>query len=563
MRFYRMKLSSQINTMVISLLSVMSIIMAIVVYLQIEEGVKEGAISKAKSDLATSYALIDYMYPGPWKVENGRLYKGEVLINQNEGLEVIGRHTGDLYSVFLGNVRIATNVKNDGSRAIGTFVDSYVENEVLKQGKVYTGEADILGETFQAAYMPIKDDSGKVIGVWSVAASQEFVNSTIYSIMFVFLIILAVMIFVAIMATMLFTRKINNRLRVVTDAMEEAGKGNFTMNIEVNSEDEIGQLTRSYNAMKSNLADIIRQVRLTSEQVAASAEELMASAHQTTQAINQATQSLNQVALGAETTVNGAKESARAMEELALGVQKIAESSSIVSEESIQAANESERGNATLQNAVVQMNSIERSVNDSAMLTRQLGIRSQEIGKIAELITSIASQINLLALNASIEAARAGENGRGFTVVANEVRKLAVQSADSAHQIDALIKGIQQDSKESVTAMDRVIAEVQSGKELVHEAGKKFETILQAIQNVAHKIQEVSAITEEISASSEEIAASVDETAKISEEASVNTQSIAAASEEQLASMDNISSSADSLSKMAQELEQLIMKFKI
>ena len=129
------------------------------------------------------------------------------------------------------------------------------------------------------------------------------------------------------------------------------------------------------------------------------------------------------------------------------------------------------------------------------------------------LITTVASQINLLALNAAIEAARAGENGRGFAVVANEVRKLAEQSAESAHQIDALIKGIQEDSKQSVTSMDKVIREVQSGKELVHDAGNTFQMILHAIQHVAHKIQEVSAITEEISASSEEIAASVDETA--------------------------------------------------
>ncbi|HBI05263.1 MAG TPA: methyl-accepting chemotaxis protein [Paenibacillaceae bacterium] len=563
MRFHRMKLGSQVNTMVITLLIVMSSIMATVVYFQIDEGVKQGAVNKAKSDLAQSYAMIEHVYPGEWNVKEGKLYKGNVIINQNEGLESIANLSGDLYSAFLGNARVATNVKNDGSKAVGTYIDTHVEDIVLKKGEIYTGEADILGESYQAAYMPIKDQSGKIIGIWSVATTQEFVNNTITSVMFVFLIILSVMILVAIMATMMFTRRINERLQVVTNAMEEAGNGNFTMNLEINSEDEIGHLIKSYNAMKSNLAEITRQVRLASEQVASSSEELMASSHQTTQAINQATLSLNQVAIGAETTVNGAKESARAMEELALGVQRIAESSSIVSEESIQAANESERGNATLQNAVSQMSSIVRSVNDSATLTKQLGTRSQEIGKIAELITSIASQINLLALNASIEAARAGENGRGFAVVANEVRKLAVQSADAALQIDGLIKGIQLDSKESVTAMDRVIVEVQSGKELVHDAGKTFQMILHAIQHVAHKIQEVSAITEEISASSEEIAASVDETARISEEASLNTQSIAAASEEQLASMDNISSSADSLSKMAQELEQLILKFKI
>lgn len=564
MRFIRMKLSSQINTMVIGLLIVMSAIMAVVFYFQIESGVKEGATKKAVSDLKMSYSLIDKKYPGAWNIRDGKLYKGDTLINQNQGFEEIESLSGDYYSVFLGNIRITTNVTNaDNSRAIGSPVDDFVKKQTLDNGQISQGPTPILDEIYQAAYMPIQDASGKIIGILGVATTQEFVYTTINATMTVFLFVLTGMIVVAAFTTMLFTRRLNNRLQVVTCAMEDAGKGDFTRELEVTSNDEIGQLTESYNAMKSNLAETIRQVRMASEQVAASSEELMASAHQTTEAINQATLFLNQVAMGAETTVNGAKESARAMEELALGVQRIAESSSIVSEESIQAANESERGNETVQKAVVQMNSIERSVNDSASLAKQLGGRSQAIGKIAELITNIASQINLLALNATIEAARAGENGRGFAVVANEVRKLAEQSAESAHQIDALIKGIQEDSKESVSAMDKVIIEVQSGKDYVSEAGRTFQMILHAIQHVAHKIQEVSAITEEISASSEEIAASVDETAKISEESSQNTQSIAATSEEQLASMDNISSSADSLSKMAQELEQLILKFKI
>lgn len=562
-RFYRFKLSTQVNIIAISLILLLSVIMTTLVYFQLQSGIKKGATLKAQSDLATGFRIIEQKFPGEWNVRDGMLYKGDMLIDQNTDLKEIEKLTGgDLYAIFINNTRINSNLKGDGNY-IGSKVDPKIDEIVLKQGKTYSGEAKVVGVPYQAAYMPIKDKSGKVIGIWGVATSREFIDVIVNSTLATHVIVLIVMLFITVMAFVYYTNKLRTRLRVVTDAMEEAGKGNFTKTLVTDSEDEIGNLTESYNAMKTNLADIIGQVRYASEQVAASSEELMASAYQTTDAINQATHSLNQVASGAETMVNGAKESARAMEELALGVQRIAESSSIVSEESTQAANESERGNETVQKAVSQMNSIELSVNDSAALAKQLGERSQTIGKIAELITSISSQINLLALNAAIEAARAGEHGRGFAVVATEVRKLAEQSADAAKQIDELIKGIQGDSQQSVYAMDRVIREVQSGKELVNDAGKTFQMILHAIQHVAYKIQEVSAITEEISASSEEIAASVDETARISEESSRNTQNIAASSEEQLASMDNISLSADSLSKMAQELEQLIFKFKI
>jgi methyl-accepting chemotaxis protein len=234
-----------------------------------------------------------------------------------------------------------------------------------------------------------------------------------------------------------------------------------------------------------------------------------------------------------------------------------------VTDESIQAAHESERGNESVQKAVQQMDSIEKSVNDSATLTKQLGSRTQTIGKIAELITNISSKINLLSLNATIEAARAGEHGRGFAVVAKEVRKLAEQSAQSAHEINALLKKIEEDSTSSTSAMERVIIEVQAGKEVVNEAGRTFQTILYAIQHVANRMEEITAITEEISSSCEGIALSVDETARISEESFYSTQNIVAVSEEQLASMDMISSSANSLKHMARELEGLILKFKI
>lgn len=564
MGFYRMKLSSQINIIAFSLLIVICTTMSLFVFYQLHNGIKQSASLKAESDLKMSYSLINKNFPGEWNVREGELYKGDALMKQNSGLDEIKTMTGDLYTLFYNQIRISSPIEvQDPNHAIGTKVDPAVAEVVLKKGQVHMGEVELGGETYQAAYMPITDKSGQIIGIWAVATSQAFANEIIKSMIPMYVMVLIFNMFITALAFWLYTRKIKKRLHIITDAIEDAGRGDFTKTLEVKSEDEIGLLTCSYNKMKSSLAELIRQVHIASEHVATSSEELTASAYHTTESINQATQSLNQVANGAETSVKGAKENAIAMEELVLGVQKIAESSSIVSEESIQAANESEKGNETVQKAVLQMTSIEHSVNDSANLIRQLGNRSLAIVKIAELITNISSQINLLALNATIEAARAGEHGRGFAVVAYEVRKLADQSAQSAYQIDSLLKEFKEDAIKSASAMDRVFMEVQAGKELVHDAGNTFQVILYAIQHVANRIEEVSAITEEISIGCEGIALTVDETAKISEESYYSTQSIVAFSEEQLASMEIVSSSANSLSTMAQELEQLILKFKI
>ena len=532
------------------------------VFYQMQNGIKKSASLKAESDLKMSYRLIDKNFPGVWNVRDGELYKGDTLMKRNSELDEIRTMTGDLFSLFHDETLVSSS-NIDPEFPIGSRADVAIAEQVLRKGEVYLGEDKILGESYQTAYMPIKDKNGLIIGIWAVATSQAFVNEIVTSMIPLYVIVLLINMVITALAFWFYTRHIKKRLQILTLSMEDAGRGDFTKSLFVNSRDEIGQLTQSYNDMKSNLAEIIRQVRLASEQVAISSDKLNASAYETTSQINQVTQSLNEMAIGAETSVKGAKDSAIAMDELVYGVQKIAESSSIVTEESIQAANESERGNESVQMAVKQMDSIEASVNESATLTKQLGSQTQTIGKIAELITNISSKINLLSLNATIEAARAGEHGRGFAVVAKEVRKLAEQSALSAYEINALLKKIEEDSTSSASAMERVIIEVQSGKELVNEAGRTFQTILYAIQHVANRMEEITAITEEISSSSEGIALTVDETARISEESFYSTQNIVAVSEEQLASMDMISSSANSLKNMAQELEGLILNFKI
>lgn len=562
MGFYRMKLSTQINIIAISLLITICTLMTSFVFYQMQIGMKQSASLKAESDLKLSYNLIENKFHGDWNVREGELFKGETLMKRNSELNEIRTMTGGLFSLFHNDVRISTSQK-DSKYTIGSKVGDEIAEQVLRKGQVYFGEDNFDGVPHQIAYMPIKDKNGLIIGIWAVATSQAFVKDIFKSMVPIYFIVLFINMVITALAFWFYTRNIKKRLQILTNAMEDAGRGDFSKPLLVNSRDEIGQLTQSYNDMKSNLAEIIRQVHLASEQVAVSSDRLNASAYETTTQINSVTVSLNEMAVGAETSVKGAKDSAIAMEELVYGVQKIAESSSIVTEESIQAANEAEQGNESVQKAVQQMDSIEKSVNESAILTIQMGDQTQTIGKVAELITNISSQINLLSLNATIEAARAGEHGRGFAVVAKEVRKLAEQSAQSAYEINALLKKIEEDTTHSAKAMERVIIEVQAGKEIVYESGVTFQRILYAIQHVARKMEEITAITEEISSSSEGIALTVDETARISEESFYSTQNIVAVSEEQLSSMDMILSSASSLKKMARELERLILKFKI
>ncbi|WP_342505822.1 methyl-accepting chemotaxis protein [Sporosarcina sp. FSL K6-2383] len=373
-----------------------------------------------------------------------------------------------------------------------------------------------------------------------------------------------VAVLVGIVIALIMGRLISTPVIALANSAIKMAEGDLSVKpVKVKNKDEIGDLVNSFNLMAKNLRIVIEKVSINSSHTASSAEELTASAEQTARATEQIATSIQEIASGTETQVDSANDSSTAMNEMAIGIQQIAETSSSVSESAIETNKEANLGNESLQKMIHQMNTIHDAVADSALGIKKLGELSNEIGNIIGVITGIADQTNLLALNAAIEAARAGEHGKGFAVVADEVRKLAEQSRESAGQIAGLITQIQDDTNEAVHVMEVGTTEVATGKLIIDETGKRFEKILISIEQVTAQIQEVTAISEEMSASTEEVNASIGEMANIAQHSADNTQNVASASEEQLASMEEITASATTLSKMAEDLQETVKQFKL
>ena len=259
-----------------------------------------------------------------------------------------------------------------------------------------------------------------------------------------------------------------------------------------NRKDELGKLGSSINMMLHNFRTLIKEVTDSIEHVASASEQLSASSEETTNATHQITAVIQEVASGSETQLHGAIESSKAIEEMSKDIQCITHTITKRIDDSTKMENEAEQGNQSILQAVQQMENITESFKISSNIVDQLTERSKEIGQIASLITNIADQTNLLALNAAIEAARAGEHGKGFAVVADEVRKLAEQTAVSSKQVSDLIDLIQKDSISSVQSMNTVSEEVDEGLKQIYEVGKAFKRILLATQNVAQQTNEVS-----------------------------------------------------------------------
>lgn len=418
--------------------------------------------------------------------------------------------------------------------------------------------------TWITSFYPIIDKDGQVIALYAVDFEVSKINEKAWNETKGLLLLITIFLIVSGIIFYLVVSKMIKPIISLAQTSQRIAEGDLTVDeIKVRTQDEIGLLSHSFNQMVSNLRNVIQQVSKSMEQVSASAEELTASAEQTSKSSAQIAGTIQEVAAGSDRQVQSIEESSQAMENVATGVKQIAATAQGVSLSANLTSEKAVVGNDAIQTAVQQMKSINSTVNKLAEVIKVLGERSQEIGKITEVITSISAQTNLLALNAAIEAARAGEHGRGFAVVADEVRKLAEQSVGSSQQISQLIAHIQGETSKAVESMGTATREVLEGIDVVNTAGESFEQIQESVIVVARQIQEVSAAAEEMLASTNQVHQAISQVTEVAYQAASGTQNISAAAQEQFAAMEEIATSANSMSKMAEDLQTLIGTFKL
>ncbi|WP_257833521.1 methyl-accepting chemotaxis protein [Salipaludibacillus agaradhaerens] len=396
----------------------------------------------------------------------------------------------------------------------------------------------------------------------------EAAEKSVYDIISMNIVYFSIMVLIVIVSGgsifWFVTRNLSKSLNQVVGTAEQLSRGNLAVEkIEIKSQDEAGRIGLAINQMIDNLSTMITNVRRTSDQVAASSEQLSASSTETTKVTEEITESIQEVASGADSQVEKAADNERTVNDMSKSIDLIASSIETVNESSKVSAQKAEHGTDVISSTMSQMTSIHELTDKIAGSVNGLAVSSEKIGSIISLITDVAEQTNLLALNAAIEAARAGEHGKGFAVVADEVRKLAEQTGNATNEISSLIAHIQQDIQHSVSYTKEGREAAQTGMSYMEDAGRSFEELSEAIHGVSSQMREVTAAVAQVEEGVHRVKSSVEETTSIAEQSAGYTQNVAASAEEQNASMEEISSSADQLAKMAEELQESVSKFSL
>ena len=348
-----------------------------------------------------------------------------------------------------------------------------------------------------------------------------------------------------------------------SDVLTSISNNDLTRPVSVDGVGEFKMLTDGIENTRKSLNSVVSMVHGNSRDVASTAEEMSASVEEVTSSSYQIADTVSEISQGAQSQAGKTEEVSRAMVDMTMTVQEVATNSQKAAENAKESNDLIHNLGTIAEGLIVKMDSIREATSESSGVIMELDGKSKQIGEIVSLITSIADQTNLLALNAAIEAARAGEHGRGFAVVADEVRKLAEDSGNAAKQISGLIHEIQTGTSNAVTSMQQGDEEVSNGANALNEAASVIAEVIEAGDNIANMVQDIAAAAQEQSASIEEITASVEEVSAISEESAAGTEEASAAVQEQTATMQELSRSAEDLSLIASEMKTVVDSFKL
>jgi len=455
------------------------------------------AVSSQESRLRTLKDLINQK-GSDVRIEGDKLMAGNAVLSGDNSIpDKLKDLCGGVATIFMKDTRVATNaMKEDGSRAVGTKLQGPAYDALFRSGSSFRGETTILGTAYYGLYDPLKNSRNETIGALFVGVKKSDYLSSFNRL----LILIPVVAFFLLIAAALITRFTVYRLFVPINMMHDIlisaeQNGDLTQRIDYQQRNEVGEMCLAFNSFMVKFHDIVARLAQTTAQVSETANMLSGASGMMASNAVEAAEQAGTIAVSSE--------------EMAATSNDVAANCTTAAHSSDQANSAASVGADVVRETVSVMNQIAERVKESAQTIDDLGTKSDQIGEIIGTIEDIADQTNLLALNAAIEAARAGEQGRGFAVVADEVRALAERTTKATKEIGIMIKAVQSGTKGAVYSMEEGVKEVERGTAEAAKSGDALQEIINQIQAVALQVNQIATATEEQTATSNEISSNI------------------------------------------------------
>lgn len=430
------------------------------------------------------------------------------------------------------------------------------KNDALKQMKE---SVQPLGETIIQEFEKVTSDRQNDV----IKSGNNMIQLSNLSIIII-LAVLASILLIGFIMSFKMARSITNPLIKIAGQMEQISKGNLMLEpLSIKSKDEIGELMEAVNEMGNQLRKIVQDIHHASDTMSKQSSDLLSSSKELKEGSNQIAATMQELSAGAESQANSASELSEAMGMYMDKIYQIHRNGKEMFDKSREVLELTDNGSKLMNQSKKLFDYMFTGMQSNMKKIKKLDERSKQISKLVEVIQSIADQTNLLALNAAIEAARAGEHGKGFAVVADEVRKLAEQVSSSVVDIQKIVEEVHSETNKVTKSFELGFQQVESGMDSMNETSAAFQQIKETIKEISERINNAQNDLTDMLSTSESINDSISNIASISEEAAAGIEQTSASAATANGSAATIASHAESMSNLAGDLQSLVKRFQV
>lgn len=469
-------------------------------------------------------------------------------------------------TIFNGIERVGTTIREKEKRITGTkLYDNEIEENVLGKGNSVSKLITISGIDYYSMYSPLIDVNNNIIGMCFVGVPAQVIQSLITELtVYQLLISFITLVFSLLILNFILKKYLSIPLKNLVEFFKElsSGEGDLTNMMEVITNDEVGEVMNEFNRFITKLKSIILQVKESSCIVREETKDLSNRVSSCTDLMIEISKSIAKISDNMMGNSAGIEETTASTQEINKVSNIVAKSCVIVSEQSIFANEITQEGSKAIQDIITSIQNISNSSDEVIIKIYELQKLSNKINEVVTIITDISDQTNLLSINASIEAARAGEYGKGFSIIADDVKKLAEESNKSSHEIINIIHDVQCNIKDTALKVDTVSKNINLGVDKAIIVDERFKKISEAICIVSEKAHDIAAASQEQAASIEQISSAMDEIAQITMGTAEDANKINIAVQCEKDNMEEANVVTKRVSEIVRELNLIVEKFK-